>query len=128
VTEHHMVPRNGPDVERRLRESSLYRADLDLWVSAGDGSTAGYALFWPDPVTRVGLVEPMRVNDEHQRRGLARLLLLAGAHRLADAGCTRIKVSYMADNPAAQRTYLGGGFRPVTTIQTYRNAAKSKAG
>jgi GNAT superfamily N-acetyltransferase len=122
--EHHMVGRNGPDVQRRLRESSLYRADLDLWVSAPDCKPAGYALFWADPDTRVGLVEPMRVHDAYQRRGLGRLLLLAGAHRLADAGCTRVKVSYMDDNPAAKRTYLGGGFRPATSIQSYQHAAQ----
>jgi hypothetical protein len=51
------------------------------------------------------------------------LLLIAGAHRLADAGCTRIKVSYLDGNHAAERTYLGGGFRPAATDQTYRNAA-----
>jgi GNAT superfamily N-acetyltransferase len=124
ASEHHMVPRTRPDVERRLRESPLYRADLDLWVSAEDGSPAGYALFWRDPETRVGLVEPMRVHDPHQRRGLARLLLIEGAQRLADSGCTRIKVSYMDDNPAAERTYVGGGFQPTATIQTYRNAAQ----
>jgi GNAT superfamily N-acetyltransferase len=119
--EHHMVARNGPDVERRLQESSLYRADLDMYVSAGGGSVAGYALFWADLETRVGLIEPVRVHDAHQRRGLARYLVLAGAQRLADAGCTRIKVSYMADNPASRQTYLGAGFRPGATIQTYRS-------
>jgi len=122
--EHHMVPRSGPDVERRLRESSLYRPELDLWIAADDGSVAGYALFWADPATGVGLLEPMRVNDAHQRRGLASMLLIAGARRLADAGCTRIKVSYMDDNPAAERTYLGGGFRPAGIDQTYQNAAQ----
>ena len=47
----------------------LYRRDLDLAVVAGD-EVAGYALFWPDPVTGVGLVEPMRVEDEHAGKGL----------------------------------------------------------
>jgi len=124
AVEHHMVARNGPEVERRLQESPLYRPDLDLYVSAADGSVAGYALFWPDLETGVGLVEPVRVHDAHQRRGLARHLVVAGAHRLADAGCARIKVSYMADNPASRRTYLGAGFRPGATIQTYRNPAR----
>jgi len=124
AVDHHLVARNGPDVERRLQESPLYRADLDLYMSAPDGSVAGYALFWPDLDTGVGLVEPVRVHEAHQRRGLARHLVVAGARRLADAGCARIKVSYMADNPASQRTYLGAGFQPGATIQTYRNRAE----
>ena len=36
------------------------------------GEVAGYALFWFDPVTQVGLVQPMRVEEAYQRRGLAR--------------------------------------------------------
>ena len=125
AVEHHMVARNVPDVERRLHDSQIYRADLDLWIRSRDGSPAGYALFWADLDTGVGLVEPMRVHDAHQRRGLARYLLIAGAWRLADAGCSRIKVCYMRGNPAAERTYIGAGFRPGATIQTYRNLAGS---
>ena len=69
---HPMRQRNGEEVEARLRQCSLYDAALDLAVEAPDGQTAGYALFWFDPVTTVGLVEPMRVEDAFQRRGIAR--------------------------------------------------------
>src|SRR5829696_6061488 len=61
---HPMVARNGPDVEARLRQTTLYDPLLDLAVLAPDGSVAGYSLFWNDPVTGVGLVEPVRVEDE----------------------------------------------------------------
>src|SRR5450755_651740 len=57
---HWLAARNGPDVEARLRQCSLYRPELDLAVEAPDGRAAGYGLFWADPVTRVGLVEPVR--------------------------------------------------------------------
>jgi hypothetical protein len=43
---------------------------LDLAVLALDESVAGYSLFWLDPVTGVGLVEPVRVDDEHAGRGI----------------------------------------------------------
>lgn len=65
---HWMVGRNGAEVAMRLAECSLYDADLDLAVLAADGSVAGYALFWADPVTGVGLLEPMRVEAGHQGR------------------------------------------------------------
>ena len=58
---------------------------------------AGYALFWFDPVTEVGLLEPMRVEDEYQRRGLARAMLTAGLDRLAKRGARRLKVGYATD-------------------------------
>lgn len=117
---HHLARRNGDDVADRLAESSIYRADLDLLVRAPDGSVAGYALFWPDTVTGVGLVEPVRVEDEHAGRGIARALVAAGVRALADAGCRRAKVSSMVDNPAAVAAYRAVGFVPTATIRTWR--------
>lgn len=109
---HHMVRRSGPEVETRLRQTSLYRPDLDLTVLDPLDTVAAYALFWFDPETATGLVEPMRTEDEHQRRGLARHLLTAGIHRLAQAGAARIKLCFKPDNPAARDLYLGVGFQP----------------
>jgi hypothetical protein len=59
---HPMAARNGAEVESRLRQCSLYDSTLDLAVRAADDTIAGYALFWADPVTHVGVVEPMRVE------------------------------------------------------------------
>lgn len=117
---HHMVGRSGTGVAERLAQCSLYDPHLDLWVQAPNGDVAGYGLFWADPVTGVGLVEPMRTEDGYQRRGLARHLLTAGLEGLASRGCRRLKVSYEADNPAARDLYLGVGFVPESTSRAYR--------
>ncbi|NNE95249.1 MAG: GNAT family N-acetyltransferase [Acidimicrobiales bacterium] len=110
---HHMVPRSGSDEEKRLRQTSLYRPDLDLVVLDSEGATAGYGLFWFDPTTATGLVEPMRTEEDHQQRGLARHILTAGLDRLAEAGAERIKICYEPDNQAAKHLYLSTGFEPV---------------
>jgi hypothetical protein len=102
-----LIPRNGPHVEDRLRQCSLYQPDLDLCVEAPDGQTAGYGLFWPDPVTGVGLVEPMRTERPHEGRGIASHLLAEGLSRLAAHGCRRLKVS----NDLG--IYLRAGFQPL---------------
>jgi GNAT superfamily N-acetyltransferase len=111
---HHMVSarRSHADVEPRLRQTSLYRPDLDLVVVDDRGDTAAYGLFWLDPETDTGLVEPMRTEDEHQRRGLARHILTTGLDLLAGAGAARIKICYELDNPAAEQLYLSAGFEP----------------
>ena len=114
---HPMRRRNGEAVEARLRQCSLYDPALDLALEAGDGEAVGYALFWLDPVTKVGLVEPMRVEDDYQRRGLARGLLTAGLDRLAKRGVRRLKVGYSTE--AARNLYLGAGFRVTSTDTTY---------
>jgi GNAT superfamily N-acetyltransferase len=105
---HPMIARNGASVDSRLRQCSLYDPTLDLAVEDADGNVAGYALFWFDPTTLVGLLEPMRVEDRYQGRGLARLLLANGLDRIARKGARRLKVGFEAD--AARNLYLGAGF------------------
>jgi predicted N-acetyltransferase YhbS len=105
---HPMIARNGELIEQRLRQCSLYDSTLDLAVEDADGTVAGYALFWFDHTTLVGLLEPMRVADDYQRRGLARLLLTSGLDRLARKGARRLKVGFQTD--AARNLYFGAGF------------------
>jgi GNAT superfamily N-acetyltransferase len=109
---HHFEARSGPGVEARLRHTSLYRANLDLLVLDANDDVAAYGLFWFDPASATGLVEPMRTEDDHQRRGLARHILTTGIDRLAAAGATRIKICFEPDNEAAKHLYLDVGFQP----------------
>lgn len=109
---HPMRERNGDDVARRLEQGSLYDPSLDLSVESADGRMAGYSLYWFDPTTGVGLVEPVRIEDEFQRRGLARAMLSAGIDRLVAKGARRVKISY--ESAAAAALYHGLGFRPTS--------------
>ena len=117
---HPMAVRNGEEVERRLRQVSLYDPTLDLAVDAADGRPVGYALFWFDATTGVGMLEPMRVEDDFQRRGLARALLTEGLARLAAKGAGRLKVGF--DGEAGRRLYEGAGFRLSSMERMYRRA------
>jgi GNAT superfamily N-acetyltransferase len=86
-------------------------ADVQWWWRRPrdtDGRVAGYALFWFDLTTLVGLLEPMRVEDDYQRRPLARMLLTNGLDRLAHKGARRLKVGFETD--AARNLYLGADF------------------
>jgi ribosomal protein S18 acetylase RimI-like enzyme len=117
---HPMRRRNGDEVEGRLRQCSLYDPGLDLAVETEEGAVAGYALFWFDARTKVGLVEPMRVEDAYQRRGLARALLTEGLDRLARRGARRLKVGFATE--PARALYTGAGFRVSETSTEYRRA------
>src|ERR1700733_5210880 len=110
---HPMQHRNGDSVAQRLDQCPLYDPALDLAVETADGVGAGYSLYWFDAVTKVGLVEPVRVDDKFQRRGLARAMLSAGIDRLVTRGAQRVKISYETD--AAGALYQGVGFRPTST-------------
>lgn len=118
---HHLRHRSGSMVRQRLEQCSLYDPTLDLVVETTDGRVAGYSLYWFDPTTKVGLVEPVRVEDEFRRRGLASAMLTAGITRLVARGAERVKISYGSE--AAAGTYQGVGFRPTSTATWYRQAA-----
>jgi len=62
-------------------------------------------------------VEPMRVEDAYQRRGLARALLATGLDRMAQHGAHRLKVGYATD--VARGLYVGAGFRATATSRSY---------
>ena len=115
---HPMRHRNGDSVAQRLEECPLYDPALDLAVETTDGRDAGYSLYWFDPTTKVGLVEPVRVEEEFRRQGLARAMLSAGIDRLVRRGAERVKISYETD--AAGALYQGVGFRRTSTTTWYR--------
>ena len=126
-TPHHFIARNGSDVAQRLERTSLYQPGLDLAMLDATGAVAAYGLFWFDPVTKVGFVEPMGTNETHRRKGLARHILVSGIDRLAQAGATRIKINYEQENAASSALYLDVGFRPVMTTSLWVKKRKPAA-
>jgi len=68
----------------------------------------------------------MRVEDEYQRRGLARAMLTAGLDRLASRGARRLKVSYAT--AAARSLYTGSVFRETSTSTSYGWKRQSATG
>ncbi|MDQ1477760.1 MAG: hypothetical protein QOE62_2989, partial [Actinomycetota bacterium] len=124
---HHMIKRTGPDVAQRLLQTSLYRPDLDLLVLDSRDRVAANGLFWYDPETATGLVEPMRTEDDHQRRGLARHVLTTGIDLLCDAGAVRIKICFEPDNPASRGLYLSVGFEPVKETDVFSRRVDARA-
>ncbi len=110
---HHMADGRRADIEDRLCQTSLYRPDLDLVVLAPDGEPAAFGLFWNDPVSATGVVEPMRTFEPHRQKGLARHILTAGIARLREAGARRISIGYGPENPASGPLYRSIGFEPT---------------
>ena len=110
---HHMTDPRRPNIEPRLQQTSLYRPDLDLVVLDADDNPAGYGMFWHDPVSATGIVEPMRTHDDHQQRGLARHILTSGIDRLAQAGAERISIGFEPENVAQVRCMKASGSCPT---------------
>lgn len=110
---HHMTRSADENFDERLAQLSLYDPTLDLVVLAADDTPAANGMFWFDPVTETGVVEPMRTADAHQQRGLGRHVLTSGLELLARAGAREISIGYGPDNIAAGDLYRSVGFEPV---------------
>jgi len=122
---HHMADERRPEIEDRLNQTSMYRPDLDLVVLDQNDDIAAYGLFWYDPQSATGVVEPMRTNDDHQQRGLARHVLTSGIDRLAGAGAKRISIGYEPENPASGHLYRSVGFEPHQRTDLYSGPGTS---
>ncbi len=109
---HHMAGPRRPKFHERLEQISLYRADLDLVALDADDEPAAQAIFWFDPTTATGSIEPVRTYDGHRQRGLSRHLLTVGIDRLAALGASRVAIGYEPDNEASGPFYLSLGFEP----------------
>jgi mycothiol synthase len=94
-----LVPRKyQPDDYWRIRSflREVYvlndRRDLDLIVSAPDGSVAAFCTIWFDDVTRTGAFEPVATMPAQQRRGLGKAIMIEGPRRLQRLGATQVTV------------------------------------
>ena len=115
---HHLIKRNEVDVELRLGQTPLYDPELDLLILNDDGEVVGYAMFWNDVVTGIGMVEPMRTEEGHERKGLAGHLLRSGFDRLVERGARRLKIGY--ESPVAGSVYRRAGFVEDSTVVIFR--------
>lgn len=93
-----------------------YRPELDLVISAPDGSLAGFCVGWFDPDRRVAQIEPIGVHPRFHRHGLARTLLLTMLHRFKAHGATSAFIEPFLDNAPIHRTSEAVGFQQVHTI------------
>jgi len=121
------INHQGPARQERLLQTSLYRRDLDLVVLDDADKGASYGLFWHDPETATGLVEPMRTEEHQRQRGLGRLVLTTGLNLLADAGAERVKICFEPDNDPAKALYLSVGFEPVKQTVVFSGSTGGRA-
>jgi mycothiol synthase len=73
---------NGEEYQNFTRAAPSFVSELDLVMEAADGTFAAYVGIPYDPANRRGIFEPVCTHPNHQRKGLARALMLEGLHRL----------------------------------------------
>lgn len=95
---------------RRVMASAAYRADLDLVAVAPEGEFAAFCIVWYDAENGVGAFEPVGTHPAHQRRGLARAVMVEGLRRLQALGAHIALVNAYHEDTPALRLYESLGF------------------
>jgi len=96
-----------------IMRAPTYRPELDLVVTAPDGSFAAFLNAWYDPSNCIGIFEPVGCHSGHRQRGLARALVVEGMRRLKKEGAYGAFVASGGRNAAANALYDTTGFRLV---------------
>lgn len=100
---------NGEEYQNFTRAAPSFVPELDLVMEAADGTFAAYVGIPYDPTNRRGIFEPVCTHPDHQRKGLARALMLEGLHRLRLLGAIDVTVD-TGDMVPANALYSAMGF------------------
>jgi len=84
----------------------------ELVAVAPDGQFTAFVVIWFEPISKIGLFEPVGTHESFQRRGLGKALMSEGLRRMRAAGMTQARVNHQfaADNPASAALYASMGF------------------
>ncbi|MEZ4631995.1 MAG: GNAT family N-acetyltransferase [Deinococcales bacterium] len=95
----------------KVMQTPGFSTERELVVVAPDGRFAAFLIYWLDPVSKSGLLEPVGCHQDFQKRGLTKALMYEAMRRMLNAGMEMAVVLYESDNPAAVRLYASVGFK-----------------
>ncbi|WP_166806481.1 mycothiol synthase [Cryobacterium serini] len=112
-----------------ITESDLAARQAESWFNADDflilrnaaGDMIGYN--WLKVDGAIGEIYVVGVHPDAAGRGLGRVLMQAGLHRLAEAGCTTASLYVEADSLGPVHLYRALGFVDYTVDVQYRRFA-----
>lgn len=95
---------------QRTLTMPLHEPDLDLVAVAPDGRLAGFCVGWLNKADGEAQIEPLGIDPDYQRLGLARALLAESLSRFREHGAKRALVETETTRSPALRTYTTAGF------------------
>jgi ribosomal protein S18 acetylase RimI-like enzyme len=104
---------------QRFADSPVYDASLDLVTVTPEGEFSSFCVVWPDPVSHVGLFEPVGTHPDFQSRGLGKAVVVEGLRQMQLCGMQRAAVCVEADDVAALARYEALGFEKQYQLYSY---------
>jgi ribosomal protein S18 acetylase RimI-like enzyme len=106
----------------RFIQSPVYVPENEILLTAPDGRVASFCIVWTDPLSKIGLFEPVGTHPDFQGKGLGKYLMFGGLNRLKSQGMNEATVCVDSDNPAGIRLYESVGFRKVKSLLSYKKS------
>jgi ribosomal protein S18 acetylase RimI-like enzyme len=104
---------------RRLRNSPVYDAEMDVVLEDASGRFLSYCIGWLDIANRFGHFEPVGCRPEFTGRGYARLVTIEGMRRMQARGTHTALVATASVNERARVLYPSCGFVEVDRAYHY---------
>ena len=101
-------------------QSPVYDPDCDVVAVSPDGQIGAFCILWPDPVTGVGLFEPVGTHPDYQRKGLGKAVMREALERLRQRGMAQAILTTPQDNLPAVQLYQSVGFRIDGYLLSYK--------
>ncbi len=104
----------------RFMQSPVYDPAWDLVAVDPDEQIGAFCIVWPDPITGIGLFEPVGTHPDFQRKGLGKAVMLEALDRLQRMGMRQAIVTTGENNLPAVRLYEAVGFRLAQHLLFYK--------
>jgi ribosomal protein S18 acetylase RimI-like enzyme len=106
---------------QQIRSSPSFDASLDVILDTGD-NLVSYCICWADPISNIGIFEPVGTRPEWRGKGVGRAVILEGLRRMKQAGMKYAQVNTAGFNAPAQALYESCGFTRIDTARTFIKA------
>jgi len=110
---------NGAELMNFRRLAPTFRAELDLYAVAADGSLAANAGGIYIEEAGIGFFEPVCTHPGHREKGLAQALMWEAMRRMRELGAHEVRVATGSMEPA-NRLYESVGFDEMYTGHVWR--------
>jgi RimJ/RimL family protein N-acetyltransferase len=108
------IPTGGIEItsERyeRMMNAPSYGDAMDFVVQTENEEIIAYCTIWDDPISKIGILEPVACVAEHRRKGIMKSALLYGMNLMKERGTKYIYVGTGGKNIASQTLYKSVGF------------------
>ena len=89
--------------------------ERETWVAAADGTAIGFVVLVPEADTKLGRIELLAVDPDHQGRGVGTALNELSVERFRELGISFVVLDTGTDSghAPARRSYEKAGFTPM---------------